>query len=286
MERDLDIIIEKNIAYIMDALVANGTDHICSSYHGCGDEGSLDQIETPLEKVDVPFLKETGDYYSLDEHGNIVKRVSRVEAYLVEIKVAVSQVTEDIISHFGHEGYGDNSGGRGELTIDAEAGTVSFQHYSTESDSSFFTSDEISFDSLIGPDADYDKGDDEKRAEFIEDCERVINFLKPLNIPWFQIVLDGNGDVEAFCGHTFPDDVDESIDRMVDFVCETYDIETTENEDDNYDCVEIQISTSSSTVLVGIRSDGEVENLLTDQHIEINPELRSNVIKPTASLKF
>lgn len=115
---------------MLAAMAVHGVDSISVEYSGCGDSGQIDRItitpDTALKaSVAIPGFT----------HWNW--RTSKSEPLVAtSFSDAAELLTNMLIEHY-HDGYENNEGGSGTVTIDRHLGTIEYERldYFTESTS-------------------------------------------------------------------------------------------------------------------------------------------------------
>lgn len=133
-----------NLRIFADAMKASGISFIYVTYDGIGDSGEItdvsvkwadDSQETGQEPEQITYQTVA---YKFDEASNRTVRI--IESRTSNFKTAVEDFAEQLINAAGHNGYANNEGGSGEITITAEGkATVQHADNSLEHEDSYYT---------------------------------------------------------------------------------------------------------------------------------------------------
>ena len=134
--------LKENVARVAAVLKANGIDQAVASYSGCGDDGNIEGVEVSWQGG-VPLDPEpTVTLIEMERLWNGGGYIETRREFACELTEAMHALTDDAISNFGHSGYQDNDGGRGEFVVMAE-GSARLDHtdYYTESETTNYELD-------------------------------------------------------------------------------------------------------------------------------------------------
>jgi hypothetical protein len=195
---------EANLVAIAAVLAAHGIHQVTSTYQGSGDsgdEGYRTAFDAEGDEVDLPDVEvvvERRDYRKVgDTYDYVVEKVP------MALDSAISDATGQVISLAGHEGYENNEGGEGTLTIYASG-------YATLVHTDFFEGDADSETFEFGAD-----------GTFGETLARMAAMLKANGCSAVQGEYTGSGDSgDGFDIAYFGEDkkqVDASIDEDVSY---------------------------------------------------------------------
>lgn len=122
-------IAKHNKESLIAALKSFGITYVVVTYSGGGDEGSINDISsTPaIEEAissQVTYKDVSGDFDAQKRQW-----IQRVEDKTSTLESALEEFTYLLLELNGHEGYHNDEGGGGEVTIDAKSGSVVHDHY-------------------------------------------------------------------------------------------------------------------------------------------------------------
>jgi hypothetical protein len=123
--------IEFNKASLLNALRAANIQTITITYEGSCDEASGYQVETTPE-FDSDLAVEPIEFKSVEYFFDKAAQThfSRLNsAKAITPEVAIERLSDQLIQYFGHVGFENGDGGRGEITIDVAEGNVESDHY-------------------------------------------------------------------------------------------------------------------------------------------------------------
>lgn len=122
---DLAQAMAKNLARVAGAMTEHGITSIVGEYHGYGDSGQEAEITfEPDQRVATLLIQSWVERYTYSEGTS----QRRFELESTTLEACVASLVESAIQLSGHEGYENNEGGGGTLTITPD-GHAEHEHY-------------------------------------------------------------------------------------------------------------------------------------------------------------
>lgn len=118
-------LVTKNWSAILEAMKRLGATGADIEYRGCGDSGEGTEVTFQPASVDGSTLVEIYRIHSEFQNG----AWSRTEVgSQTSLEEALRWLTDEVVSLAGHDGYENNEGGYGKLTVLVEEGSFALEH--------------------------------------------------------------------------------------------------------------------------------------------------------------
>lgn len=120
------LVIESNIAVIAHVLTRYGATHVVVSFDGSGDSGCIEDRELHFSDTmhDVDKIKDQIYYVGIDKQYSMYENGFKIKNAFSQKNVNLDEALESVlwmaVTDVGHDGWENNDGGGGRLTIHAD----------------------------------------------------------------------------------------------------------------------------------------------------------------------